>query len=106
MLDDIPADLTKAQLIERMNADLEYRQRLTERLVRLLGIRNEKIDSLEPGLVHMIDARLKPLYTRELGTYTFRADKTEEFVACVEAMQSEVRSWEQELLQRQKRLSR
>jgi hypothetical protein len=37
VLDDIPADLTKAKLIERMNTDSDYQKRLTSRLVRLLG---------------------------------------------------------------------
>jgi len=106
ILDDIPPDLTKAQLIERMNADSEYRKRLTGRLVRLLGIRNEKIDSLEASLVHIIDTRFMPLYTRELGTSTFRADKTEEFVACAEDMKREIELWEQELLRTREKLSR
>jgi hypothetical protein len=106
MLDDIPSDLTKAQLIERMNADAECRRRLTDRLVRLLGIRNEKIGSLDASLVHIIDARLQPLYTHELGTYTFRAEKTAEFVACVEDMKRAIQSWEQELLRRREKLSR
>jgi hypothetical protein len=106
ILDDIPSGVIKAQLVERMKADAEYRGRLTGRLVRLLGIRNEKMDSLKPSLVHVIDARLEPLYTRELGTYTFRAEKTEEFVACVEDMKGEIQLWEQELLQRREKLSR
>ncbi len=106
LLDDIPSDLTKAQLIERMKGDPEYRKRLTDRLVRLLGIRNEKTGSLRASLVHMIDARLKPSYTRELGTYAFRAEKTEEFVACVEDMKREIELWEQELLSRREKLSR
>jgi len=106
MLDDIPSDLTKAQLIERMKGDPEYRKRLTDRLVRLLGIRNEKTGSLRASLVHIIDARLKPSYTRELGTYAFRVEKTEEFVACVEDMKREIELWEQELLRKREKLSR
>lgn len=106
ILDDIPSDLTKVQVAARMKGDPECQKRLTERLVRLLGIRNEKMGSLRASLIEIIDTRLDPLYTRELGTYTFRAEKIEEFVACVEDMKRAIQSWEQELLRRRENLSR
>jgi len=106
VLDDIQPDFTKAQLIARMNADSEYREHLTGRLVGLLGIRNENIGSLKPSLRRIIDERFTVLYARELGTCTFQADKTEELVECIVEMKREIQLWEQELHRRQEELSR
>jgi hypothetical protein len=106
ILDDIPPDSAESQLIDRLNADPDYREHLTGRLVRLLGIRNESMGSLKPSLIRIIDERFSLLYTHELGARTFRPDKTAEFVECLVQMRSEANSWEQELRRRQEELAR
>jgi hypothetical protein len=54
----------------------------------------------------MIDTRFEALYARDLGTYTFRTEETEEFAACIYDMKRMTQLWEQELLQRRQKLSR
>ena len=40
VLDLFPQDLTRDQLLEKMNSDAAFRNRVSERLVRLFGLRN------------------------------------------------------------------
>lgn len=79
VIGNIPPDLNKEGLIERLSNDDDFRKSLTDRMVRLFGLRNELIPFIAPELVDLIDAQLKPLYIIENGTYSFRPDKLQVF---------------------------
>ena len=79
VIGNIPPDLNKEGIIERLSNDDDFRKSLTGRMVRLFGLRNELIPFITPELVDLIDAQLEPLYIIENGIYSFRPDKLQEF---------------------------
>jgi hypothetical protein len=79
VIGNIPPNLSKQELIERLESDSDFRRDLTGRLVRMFGLRNELIPFIETEFIDLIDNRLEPLFIIENGTYTFREEKIEEF---------------------------
>ena len=79
VIGNIPPDLNKKGLIERLSNDDDFRKSLTGRMVRLFGLRNELIPFITPEFVDLIDAQLEPLYIIENGIYSFRPDKLQAF---------------------------
>ena len=79
IIGNIPPDLNKEGLIERLSNDDDFRNSLTGRMVRLFGLRNELIPFIAPEFVDLIDTKLEPLFTIENGRYTFRPEKLQEF---------------------------
>ena len=79
VIGNIPPDLNKEGLIERLSDDDDFRNSLTGRMVRLFGLRNELIPFIDPEFVDLIDTQLEPLYTIENGRYTFRPEKLQSF---------------------------
>lgn len=79
VMGNIPPDLNEEGLIERLSHDKDFRNSLTNRIVRLFGIRNELIPFVSPEFVDLIDTQLEPLFTIENGSYAFRPEKLQEF---------------------------
>lgn len=79
VIENIPSNLDKKQLIDKLNSDSQFCESLTGRLVRLFGLRNELIPFLESEFVDLLDKQLEPLFIIETGRYTFRKEKIEEF---------------------------
>jgi hypothetical protein len=79
VIGNIPPDLNKEGLIERLSQDMYFRNSLTSRMERLFGLRNELIPFITPEFVDLIDTQLEPLFEIENGSYTFRTDKIEAF---------------------------
>ncbi len=79
VIGNIPPDLNKNDLIKRLSHDKDFRDSLTTRMVRLLGLRNELIPFIAPEFVDLIDTQLEPLFTIENGSYTFRSEKIQAF---------------------------
>lgn len=76
---NIPPDLTKEDLLSRVNNDNEFRSSLTHRLIRLFGLRNELIPFLPPEIAELVDLRFVPLFKIENGTYLLKPDKITQF---------------------------
>jgi hypothetical protein len=79
VIGNIPPDLNKDDLIERLNRDKDFRDSLTTRMVRLLGLRNELIPFIAPEFVDLIDTQLEPLYSIENGSCAFRVERIQAF---------------------------
>jgi len=79
VMGNIPPDLNKEGLIERLTSDDDFRNSLTDRMVRLFSLRNELIPFIAPEFVDLIDTQLEPLFTIENGRYTFRPEKLQAF---------------------------
>lgn len=79
VIGNIPPDLNEEGLIERLSNDKVFRDSLTNRMVRLFGLRNELIPFIAPEFVDLIDTQLEPLFTIENGSFTFRPEKLQEF---------------------------
>lgn len=79
VIGNIPPDLNKEGLIERLSNDDDFRNSLTLRMVRLFGLRNELIPSISPEFVDLVDTQLAPLFIIENGRYTFRQEKIQAF---------------------------
>ena len=79
VIGNIPPDLNKEGLIKRLGQDDDFRNSITNRIVRLFGLRNELVPFIAPEFVDLIDTKLQPLFTIENGSYTFRHEKLEDF---------------------------
>ena len=99
---NIPPDLSRKELIDRLNSDPEFCKSLTSRLIRLFGLRNERIPFLESEFIDLLDKRLEPLFIIENGTYIFRKEKIEEFANFAEEAKSLVASIEEKLTREHK----
>jgi len=100
VLDLFPQDLTRDQLLEKMNSDAAFRNRVSERLVRLFGLRNELVPYLEAELVTLIDSKLRPLYYIEGGTFTFKDGECGNLVDIAQKMIGTLRSLEKNLTEK------
>lgn len=98
VIDDIPRDATAEQLTEQMNTDINFRDRLQSRLVRLFGLRRELVPHLDGKIVSLIDQSLSPLYKIETGTYHPKTDRLEEFASCCVKLVAETDSLEKRLV--------
>ena len=79
VIGNIPPDLNKEGLIERLSNDNDFRNSLTLRMVRLFGLRNELIPFISPEFVDLVDRQVAPLFIIENGRYTFRQEKIQAF---------------------------
>ena len=100
---NIPPNLTKEELIQRLSSDADFRNSLTTRIVRLFGLRNELIPFLDPAFVDLIDKKLEPLFAIENGSYTFRSDKVAGFALFADEAQLLVSSIETKLTEEYKK---
>lgn len=94
----IPPDRSRGELEEWLRADSSFRARLTGRLVRLFGFRDELLPYIEAELVEFVDARLRPLYVIEGDTYTFRGDKLHEFAIAAHELRWMIVQFENQLM--------
>ncbi|MCK4828139.1 hypothetical protein KA005_71075 [bacterium] len=103
VIGNIPPDLRKEALIERLSHDDDFRNSLTNRMVRLFGLRNELIPFIAPDFVNLIDKKFKPLFKIENGLYSFRPEKLQEFVRFADDARVLVSSIELELIEEYKK---
>src|SRR3972149_5032876 len=78
-IENIPPNLSKQELAAKLKSDPDFCENLTNRLVRIFGLRNEFIPFIETEFIDLINKRLEPLYIIENGTYIFREEKIEDF---------------------------
>ena len=102
VIGNIPPNLSKKELIERLSSDSEFCKSLTNRLVRLFGLRNELMPFVDSQFINLIDTRLESLFMIENGAYTCREEKIEEFGNFAEEARSLAGSIEEELTQEYK----
>ena len=79
VIGNIPPNLSREELEVKLNNEPAFRRKLTSRLVRLFGLRNEHIPFIDSQFVDLIDKQLLPLFDIECVTYTFKTDKITEF---------------------------
>jgi hypothetical protein len=103
VIGNIPPDLNNDGLIERLGNDDDFRKSLTGRMVRLFGLRSELIPFIDPEFVDLIDTQLEPLYTIETGSYTFRAEKLQEFAMFADKARLLISSIETKLIEEYKK---
>jgi len=96
---NIPPNLNKNRLFEKLKIDSGFRRRLTNRLFRLFGLRDELIPYIDSRFVDLIDNQLRPLFTIENGKDTFEEEKLEEFVSFTEKIITLTHTLEKELTQ-------
>jgi hypothetical protein len=75
------------------------------RMVRLLGLRHERIGTLDRELVDFIDAKFRPLYIERAGTFELPADRRLAFVEAASGLRALVRKVELKLLAEQDKLN-
>ena len=97
VIGNIPPDLNKIALIERLKNDPKFYKSLTNRLVRLFGIRNEFIPFLETEFIKIIDTKFETAFMIENGLFTFREEKIHEFVDSIEDLKIVVEMIEDKL---------
>ena len=103
VIENIPPDLNKDDLIDRLSHDKDFRNSLTGRMVRLFGLRNELIPFISPEFVNLIDTQLQPLFTIENGSYTFKPEKIQAFAAFADKARLVVSSIETKLTEEYKK---
>lgn len=103
VIENIPPDLNKEGLIERLSNDDNFLNSLTGRMVRLFGLRNELIPFIAPEFVDLIDIQLEPLFTIENGSYTFRPKKLQAFAMFADEARRLVSSIETKLTEEYKK---
>ena len=103
VLGNIPPDLNREALIERLGSDDDFRNSLTGRMVRLFGLRNELIPFIAPEFVDLIDTQLTPLFVIENGRYTFRTEKVQAFAVFADEARLLVSSVETKLTEEYRR---
>jgi hypothetical protein len=103
VMGNIPPDLNKEGLIERLRNDDDFPNSLTGRMVRLFGLRNELIPFIAPKFVDLIDTQLEPLFTIENGRYTFRPEKLQAFAMFADKARLLVSSIETKLTEEYKK---
>ena len=103
IIGNIPPDLNKEDLIERLRNDDDFRNSLTSRMVRLFGLRNELIPFIAPEFVDLIDTQLEPLFTIENGRYNFRPEKLQAFAMFADKARLLVSSIETKLTEEYKK---
>lgn len=103
VLDNIPPNLNKDELREKLKNDSEFCKSLTGRLVRLFGLRNELIPYLDSEFVALIDSDFQKLYDIGIGHYNFKNEKIGEFVNFTEKIISLTHSLENKLRQKQEK---
>jgi len=106
VIDNIPPNLGKKELEDRLSSDPDFLRSLTIRLVRLFGLRTEMIPFMDQEIVDFIDKKLTPLYIIENGNYTLRADKVQEFASLAYEAKSLVASAEKKLTKEYRELER
>jgi len=102
VIGNVPPDLNKEELIERLSQDEDFRNSLTNRMVGLFGLRNDRIPFVAPEFVDLIDTQLEPLFTIANGSYTFRSEKLRAFAVFVEKARLLVSSVETKLTEEYK----
>lgn len=99
-IDDIPPDLNEDQLTEKLRSDPEFKRSLTNRIVRLFGIRSEYVPYLPQKFIDLIDKDMKQLYIIGNGHYDFKEDKIEAFAKFAIKAQSVVDSMEKHIIKK------
>lgn len=103
VMGNIPPDLNKDALLERLSHDENFRNSLTNRMVRLFGLRNELIPFIAPEFVNLIEKKFEPLFIIENGLYSFRLEKLQEFAEFADNARVLVSSIETELIEEYKK---
>ena len=103
VIGNIPPDLNKEGLIARLSYDEEFRNSLTNRLVRLFGLRNELIPFIAPELVELVDKQFEPLFRIENGRYIFRLERIQEFAGFADEVRLLISSIETKLIEEYKK---
>jgi hypothetical protein len=86
VVDNIPRDLKAEHLAERMRTEVEFKNNLEHRLVRIFGLRRELIPHLEDKITSLIDRQLMPLFHIETGSYDLKPDAIDTFTQCCEKL--------------------
>ena len=103
VLEDIPSNLSKEDLSDRLTTDAEFRGRLSERIQRLFGLRNELMPYIDTEFVEIIDNKLKPLFNVATGVHTYKEEKNEAFAAFLTESTTMADSIEKKLTKEYKR---
>jgi len=103
VIGNIPPDLDRKGLVDRLSHDEDFRKSLTDRSVRLFGLRNELIPFIAPEFVDLIDNQLEALFTIENGSYTFRTGKVQAFALFADEARRLVTSVENRLTEEYKK---
>ena len=101
--DNVPSHLSYDELVKQLETDDAFWQSMIGRLIRLSGIRLERVGWLDPAIVDFIDDRLRPLYRSGVGKYDLPRDRTREFATVALELLELVARIERKLL-RERRL--
>jgi len=102
---NVPPDLTQQELVAKLETDEEFRNSFVHRLLRILGLRNERIASLDRELVRFVDTRFRPLYVARLGEFDLPPDRIDQFGAAAFDLRRLVEQVELKLLAEQEKLT-
>ena len=81
VVDNVPPDIGRQELVERVSRDPEFAKSLSMRLLRLFGLRTELIATIDREIGDFIDERVRPVFEIAVGNYQLRADRISEFAA-------------------------
>jgi hypothetical protein len=103
---NIPPQIDGTDLYRKMLSEPGFYKDLAKRMVRLFGIRVEQFPYLESDVRNFIDARLKPFYIVETGTYSLKENTQLGFSAAVIEYRNIVQRNESKLIEKYNRLSK
>ena len=101
--DNVPSDMSYDEFVEQLETD-DFRRNMSGRLVRLSGIRRERVGWLDPAIVDFIDDRLRPLYRSGGGEHDLPRDRAREFATVALELPELVARTESKLLGERKLL--
>jgi hypothetical protein len=106
IVENVPPDLSRAELVSRVASDQEFRGSLAHRLTRLFGLRTELVASLDREVVGFIDRTLRPLFGIGVGLYELHPDRVAQFGAAAFELRPLAQRVEKRLLAEYERLTR
>ena len=96
--DNVPSHLSYDELVTQLETDDKFWGSMSSRLVRLSGIRRERVGWLDPAIVDFIDDRLRPLYRSGVGQFDLPRDRAREFATLALELPELVARTERKLL--------
>ena len=84
-------------MLKKLKSDDEFLTSFTFRLLRIFGLRRELIPVIEPELISLIDDGLEPLFNIEVGKYSLKDGRLDQFATLAVELAEMVRAIEKKL---------
>lgn len=103
--DNIPPDISASDLRDKLEKMPDFRSNLSNRFVRLLGLRNDLIPYLDLEFVKFIDKTFNPLHMIEIGNFALHENNYGKYANAAVELRKIVIQVETKLTDEYKKLS-